>query len=350
MKKKISLSFILFVCFVLSIIYALFSIHYKIKHYGFSINPNSKVDVWLVEAKILYETIGGPVNISISVPNDKFILADTFTADEYTFEETNIENKKNVHFFKENAEAGKKEKIYYRILLLDNKNSNYPCIDDSAKEDVEKPYFNDGQLESAKKIIELAKNNTNNNDFITNLILMLNNKSNVPEIQTFLPLKTDTKDMFNVMKSFLALENIPVRMIRGVNLIEGKTFQRPDLLLEVYYNNEWRVYNLENGSVGMPNNFIVFQHGGNSLLDVEGGKDSKILFSVLKNNYYTLFLSKYKAELNSKEEFFKYSMYSLPIREQNILKIIATFPLALLVIVILGNRVGIITLGPFTPM
>ena len=131
MKKKISLSFILFVCFVLSIIYALFSIRYKIKHYGFSINPNNKVDVWLVEAKILYETIGGPVNISISVPNDKFILADTFTADEYTFEETNIENKKNVHFFKESAEAGKKEKIYYRILLLDNKNSNYPCIDDS---------------------------------------------------------------------------------------------------------------------------------------------------------------------------------------------------------------------------
>ena len=77
MKKKISVSFILFFCFILSIIYALFSIHYKIRHYGFSINPNSKVDVWLVEAKILYEALGGPVNISMSVPNDKFILADT---------------------------------------------------------------------------------------------------------------------------------------------------------------------------------------------------------------------------------------------------------------------------------
>ena len=350
MKKKISLSFILFVCFVLSIIYALFSIRYKIKHYGFSINPNSKVDVWLVEAKILYETIGGPVNISISVPNDKFILADTFTADEYTFEETNIENKKNVHFFKESAEAGKKEKIYYRILLLDNKNSNYPCIDDGAIEDVEKPYFNDGQLESAKKIIELAKKNTNDGDFITNLILMLNNRSNVPEIQTFLPLKIDQKDIFNIAKSLLSFENIPVRMIRGVKLVEGKTFQKADLLLEAYYNNEWKVYDLNTGSIGLPNNFIIFQHGGNSLLDVEGGKDSKILFSVLKNKYNTLFLSKYKAELNSAEGSFKYSMYNLPIREQNILKIIATFPLAILVIVILRNMVGIKTLGTFTPI
>ena len=139
-------------------------------------------------------------------------------------------------------------------------------------------------------------------------------------------------------------------MIRGVKLVEGKTFQKADLLLEAYYNNEWKVYDLNTGSIGLPNNFIIFQHGGNSLLDVEGGKDSKILFSVLKNKYNTLFLSKYKAELNSAEGSFKYSMYNLPIREQNILKIIATFPLAILVIVILRNMVGIKTLGTFTPI
>ena len=33
-------------------------------------------------------------------------------------------------------------------------------------------------------------------------------------------------------------------MIRGVKLVEGKTFQKADLLLEAYYNNEWKVYDL----------------------------------------------------------------------------------------------------------
>ena len=350
MKKKLSISFILFICFVLSAIYALFSINYKMKHYGFSINPNDKVNVWLIEAQITYEATGEPVKLSLTTPSDKFTLADTFTADGYKINEKHFKDKNIVDFTKDNVKQGDKEKIYYKVLILDNNIEKYNYKDEKFYGKVEKPYFDSNQLESAKKIIDISKSTNNDKDFISNLILILNKKPAIPEVQTFLPLKIDQKDIFNITKSFLSLENIPVRMIRGVKLIEGKTFQKPDLLLEAYYNNEWKVYDLENGSIGIPDNFIVFQHGGDSLLDVEGGKDSKILFSVLKNKYNTLFLSKYKAELSSSEETFKYSMYNLPIREQNILKIIATFPLAILVIVILRNMVGIKTLGTFTPI
>lgn len=71
---------------------------------------------------------------------------------------------------------------------------------------------------------------------------------------------------------------------------------------------------------------------------------------MLKNKYSALFLSKYKAELNSTGGSFKYSMYNLPIREQNVFKFISVFPLAILAIVILRNIIGIKTLGTFTPM
>ena len=43
-------------------------------------------------------------------------------------------------------------------------------------------------------------------------------------------------------------------------------------------------------------------------------------------------------------------MFNLPVREQNMLKIITVFPLAILSIVILRNIIGIKTLGTFTPM
>ncbi len=349
MKKKISLSLILFICFSLSFIYALYSIYYKTRYYGFSINPNDKINVWLVEAKITYEALGGPVKLSLTTPNNKNILADTTTADNYKITETHSNYRNIINFTKDNLKQGDIEKLYYKVLVLDNgfrpnhKNERF-----NGK--VEKPYFDDNQLKSAKKIVDIAKNTNNDKDFISNLISILNEKPAIPEVQTFLPLKIDQKDIFNIAKSLLSFENIPVRMIRGVKLVEGKTFQKADLLLEAYYNNEWKVYDLNTGSIGLPNNFIIFQHGGDSLLDIEGGKDSTILFSVLKNKYNTLFLSKYKAELNSAEGSFKYSMYNLPIREQNILKIIATFPLAILVIVILRNMVGIKTLGTFTPI
>lgn len=349
--KKLSVSWILFICFVLSVVYAVFSVGYKIKYFGFSINPNKNVDVWLVEAKISYIPTGDPVKITLTAPNNKMILGDLANAEGYSVNKRNLKNNKKIEFTKKKDLSNKEETLYYKVLLLENKNIEYNFPNNKPNFDnIEKPYFSESQIESAKSLLTLAKNTENEFDFISNLIIILNQKPPVAEVNTFIPLKTNQKVIFDVMKSLLALENIPVRMIRGVKLNEGKTFQKPDLLLEAYVDGKWNTYNLDDGSLGIPDNFLIFQNGGDSLLDIEGGKDSKILFSVLKNKYNALFLSKYKAELNSTENSFKYSMYNLPIREQNMFKFITVFPLAILAIVILRNIVGIKTLGTFTPM
>jgi len=350
-SKKLSVSWILFLCFILSVIYAISSIYYKIKYFGFSINPNENVDVWLVEAKISYTATGEPVKITLTTPNNKMILGDLANADGYQVNEEFLNDKKKIYFTKQKNIAGNQEKLYYKVLLLENKDIEYNFSNNKPNfSDIETPYFSDSQKESAKSLLNLAKNMSDNFDFISNLIMILNQKPTVAEVNTFLPLKTNQKKIFNIVKSLLALENIPVRMIRGVKLVEGKTFQKPDLLLEAYINNRWNVYNLNNGIVGIPDDFLIFQHGGDSLLDIEGGRNSKILFSVLKNKYNALFLSKYRAELNSTENIFKYSMYNLPIREQNMFKLITVFPLAILAIVLLRNIIGIKTLGTFAPM
>lgn len=349
--RRLSVSWILFGCFILSVIYAVFSIGYKIKYFGFSINPNENVDVWLVEAKVSYTATGDPVKITLTAPNNKMILGDLANAEGYEIDERPLKNKKKIQFAKNDNVAGRQEKLYYKVLLLENKNIKYDFSDSKPNFDnIEVPYFSESQKESAKSLLNLAKSMDGNFDFVSNLIMILNQKPAVAEVNTFIPLKTNQKKIFDIAKSLLALENIPVRMIRGVKLVEGKSFQKPDLLLEAYVNGKWNVYNLDNGVPGIPDDFLVFQHGGDSLLDIEGGKNSKVLFSVLKNKYNALFLSKYKAELNSTEESFKYSMYNLPIREQNMFKFITVFPLAILAIVVLRNIVGIKTLGTFTPM
>lgn len=47
---------------------------------------------------------------------------------------------------------------------------------------------------------------------------------------------------------------------------------------------------------------------------------------------------------------FDYSIYNLPLAEQNTLKWLSIFPLAILIIVLLRNVVGVKTMGTFTPM
>lgn len=346
--KKFSLSKILLCCFIISVIYVVFSINYKIKYFGFSINPHDETNVWLVEGAISYTATGEPIKITLNAPNNSTIIGDSINAEGYHVLEQKSKHRKIVEFTAEPKKEGSEEKIYYRVLLLEN--AKIDNVETNKKvPEVDMPYFDEAQQESANKILAYAKS-MSSGDIVSNLIKVLNQKPALEEVQTFIPLKVDQMEIFNIAKYILALENIPVRMIRGVKLQENKSFQKPDLLLEAYVNGEWKIYNLENGQTGIPENFLIFQNGGESLLDVEGGKNSKILFSVLKNKYSNLFLSKYKAKTNSMDSTFKYSMFNLPIREQNMLKVITVFPLAILSIVILRNIVGISTLGTFTPM
>ena len=346
--KKLSVSKILLCCFIISIFYTIFAIQYKIRYFGFSINPNAETNVWLVEGVISYTATGEPIKLTLNAPNNSTIIGDSITTEGYEITENKLKHRKVIELTAEPKKAGQEEKVYYRVLLLENAkldkvetNNEIPSIDI--------PYFDETQKNAANKLLTYAKSR-NSGDIVSNLIRILNQKPSIEEVQTFIPLKVDQTEIFNITKSILSLENIPVRMIRGVTLQENKSLQKPDLLLEAYVNGEWKIYNLENGKVGIPDNFLIFQNGGESLLDVEGGKNSKIVFSVLKNKYNTLFLSKYKAKTNSLDTSFKYSMFNLPVREQNMLKIITVFPLAILSIVILRNIIGIKTLGTFTPM
>ena len=152
------------------------------------------------------------------------------------------------------------------------------------------------------------------------------------------------------MIDLLAIKQIPARMARGVRLEEGKQAAEADLMLEAHDGHKWRLYDIRTGKAGLPKNFIVFQHGGKSLLDVQGGVDSKIRFSVLKSVTSSFKLAGHRAQLNNFGKMFDYSIYSLPLLEQNTLKWLMVFPLGILVVVLMRNVIGIPTMGTFTPM
>lgn len=95
---------------------------------------------------------------------------------------------------------------------------------------------------------------------------------------------------------------------------------------------------------------MVIQRGGDSLLDIEGGNDSVVKYSVLKSISSSFNLAQHRAKLANQKTWFDYSIYSLPLAEQNTLKWLMIFPLAILIIVLMRNVVGVQTMGTFTPM
>lgn len=163
-------------------------------------------------------------------------------------------------------------------------------------------------------------------------------------------MKKGQKDIAEATGNLLALRNVPTRMVRGIKLEENKKSFTPDLMLEAYTEGRWTLYDLKTGKKGLPENFVVIQRGGDSLLDIEGGNDSVVKYSVLKSISSSFNLAQHRAKLANQKTWFDYSIYSLPLAEQNTLKWLMIFPLAILIIVLMRNVVGVQTMGTFTPM
>ncbi len=330
---------------VMAIAYACFSCYYKIKYWGFTLSPKEMTDIWTVEAKVSFEALGGDVKVMLGTPsnNNGFeILSEEIVAKNYKV----VQNKENntIEFSAKNKQG--KQKLYYRLNIYED----IEKVSDEvmAPQKVERPILADDEKMQMSKIWELAE--LQEGDKVQTIIKTVNQEMANPSMSLVLPLNHTSKEFAEKIIQILSYKRIAARLVRAIKLEEGKKTEKPDIMLEAYLDGKWTLYDLNTANIGLPKKWVVFQRGGVSLLDVHGGEDSKVLFSVLKSVATPLKMAEFKAKNNRFLVPYEYSVYSLPILEQNTLKWLMIFPLAILIVVIMRNIVGVATMGTFTPM
>ena len=345
MKKLFTIRFVLSLFLLAATLFAAWGIYYKTHWWGFSLKPDAQTDVWTIEAHITFKPLKDQkIQVSMAVPEfgDEFkILAEDVVAKNYQVE------KKHGRLFLTPESVKGKQHIYYRVLLFDNEESRGKTSAKAPKKP-QKPIYDEEQKVAVEEILELSKNLSGND--VQKIIRLLNQVPADPTVVAFLPHSKTQKAMSEITRSLLDYKGIPNRQVRGIRLEENKKTYTPDLMLEAYLDGQWKIYDLTTGKKGLPKNFIIFQKGGTSLLDVIGGYDSSIKFSVLKSVRSTFDLAGHRAKLADTQKRFEYSMYSLPLLEQNTLKWFTIFPLGILIVVLMRNVVGMHTMGTFTPM
>ena len=346
MKNLFTVRKILTLCLFLSIIFTVFSVYYKITYWGFDFRPNRTASVWSIDAHISFKPTGEPVKVSMAVPTGaaKFkILNEDIIAKGYRIEK----NTDNGRIVLTSGPQKQDQDIYYRLTVYDNEEGRGK-LRENGVQIPRKPIYGEQQMQMAEEILAAA--DAFDGAWPQKIITLFNQEPMNPTLNAFLPVKMTEKQRVQIMIDLLAIKKVPARMARGVRLEEGKQAAEADLMLEAYDGHKWRLYDIRSGKAGLPKNFIVFQHGGKSLLDVQGGVDSKIRFSVLKSVTSSFKLAGHRAQLNNFGKMFDYSIYSLPLLEQNTLKWLMVFPLGILVVVLMRNVIGIPTMGTFTPM
>ncbi len=344
MKNSFSIRLFLSILLFISFCFSIYSIYYKTKYWGFSISPKQTSNVWIVETHINFLADNTPINVTLRIPskNRGFkVLEENITAKDYKHKKYS-----DRIVLSRSATTGE-QNLYYKLMVFDN-TLGKDKLRAPAPENIEKPFWNQQQLAQAKQILELSQKIEGNNN-IEKLIKFFNQEPIDPTLKSFLPVQYNQKTAIEFMCDLLALEDIPARIARGIKLEEGQTIN-PNLMLEAYTNGAWWLYNPQTGKQGLPDNFLVFQRGENSLLDVSGGTDSSIKFSIQKSITSSMNLASRRAKLSKNEGLFSYSIYNLPVAQQNTLKWLSVFPIGILIVVLMRNIVGIQTMGTFTPM
>ena len=148
----------------------------------------------------------------------------------------------------------------------------------------------------------------------------------------------------------LGRRGIPARLLRGISLDERRLQQQPAGYLDVYFDGAWHAFQAGTGREGLPAGFLILQRGGKSLYELSGGSHSSIRYSVTRVPAGAEPLNQIRSRLIGERGLPVLTLFALPAATQNMLQKLALLPLAILLIVVARNIVGIPTMGTFMPV
>ena len=347
MQTKTQLRLIILVLIVVGLGAAI----YKNQVLGFSFFPETKVNVWTIEAKITFMAEGGPVKVILNGADNTsnmMVLNHETVGEKYLFtKEESDDGGVNGVWEKESAEG--EQVIFYRTSAYRTGGS----IEKGAPAPISTTdliIFEGAAEEAANLLVQQIKEVGGDDPLaVAKNLLVLLNSAEKQSVQVLLQNSKKYGGFLELSRGLLARAGIHVIKVKGLFLAEESRGRNLSSLLEVYDNKKYQLIDPKTGEVRTSEDFILWQSGEQPLYEVTGGKDSSISFSTNSSKVFASRAS-IAAGKESGSKLIDFSIYSLPLAEQNTFKLLLLIPLGALVVVILRNLVGIQTSGTFMPI
>lgn len=319
---------------------------YKHQVLGFPILASEKETVWDIEAKIEFEADGGPVSVKMNLPDPNPARKVAFSkavAAGYDYEVVEEEGTRYGVWSSESAEG--LQTLYMRVetYFVDN-----PDTGDKSTALIE-PDFQGVLAEAAQRYVtELDTQELALEARVKQVLSDINAKGN-GDMAVLLQDTEKRSEQVSLAVKLLAMQNIPAQLSRGIFLADKKRKQSALFFLEVFDGQQWALFDPREESKVSWQEVIILQSAAEPLVEIFGGTGSSFTFSSLKQQR-PRFEAAVDAAAREHSAFVDFSIYSLPLAEQNAFKLLLLIPLGALVVVILRNLVGIRTSGTFMPI
>lgn len=325
---------------------------YKSQMLNLPVMPGVYQTVWTIEAKVEFQAQGEAVKVSLALPKSQAnmeVLDEVFSSSGYGFNIEESEGHERAVWAKRRAIG--KQALYYKLDVYRNPSaSDVPGAELPVS--VMPPDWSGtwraALRAAAASLIERSwAISSDRKTFVGQIIKAFNDPTNSDArlVRDSLP----DHSAVDALLDLLAVADVPAHILRGIYLEDDRSRISAQSLIEIYDGNNWLVFDPRTAKAGLPTNFLIWQRGDKSMLDVEGGSRSLVRFSILANNMPTREVALTQMGDDS-AAIIDYSIYSLPIEQQSIFKFILLVPVGALVVILMRVVVGIRTAGTFMPV
>ncbi len=310
--------------------------------------PGETRTIWNIDARIDFNATNEPIIASLSTPDiqaNYTRISQNAASPGYglSFLDNDLTNIAQWTI----REASGKQTLYYNIQVLEDERSTDKIIAElPALFDEE---YTDAVFTANNAIInEALKTSANAFSLTRELLKQLNAETVNQNVNLAL---THSANKTELLITLLNQADIPTKKIGALLLEDGRRRQHLIPLIEVFQEKNGtitsRLFDANLTAAVKRENLLLWDQSGTALLELMGGIDSKVSFSMIKQDQPVLSALLQQSE---NEHLFNFSIHSLPIEDQSLFKSILMIPLGVLIVVIMRVLIGLKTSGTFMPV
>ncbi len=322
---------------------------YKSSVLGVPFWRGEEVYDWQVEAKVTYFGIGKPTDVRLSLPKiagDRDVAGDSGSLVEKFYIERDADDYTAVW---STSKRDGSQALYFWVRFREGISRGVKDVP-GEPEDVDISELAGKYGVAANAIIEEAKGASGNPTSLFVELMQPYMREQVSQEYVLLKqyYKKEHRQSAAMMMAIdlLNLAGIPARKAYGVILDRDLGAQSPVPLVEFYDGANWKVRDPQEAATVLDGRkMFVWQRGGKSLLDVTGGENSAVTFTVASERVP-------QATLTDLQEtpLLVSTVLGLPLAERSVFRYIVLIPLGAFVVVLMRNIIGVPTLGTFMPV
>ena len=299
--------------------------------------------VWMVEARVDFQGRDEPASVSLHVPEQPpgfRIITEQAASPGYGFSivENNSSRKAEWHKRDVNGE----QTLYFKAQFVPDPDS--PPHRPAQTPEPEQQFWQEPEATAVRELLSQARERSSSPQSLTRELIQLMQPGSETQNTTLL---ASADNNLQLMVRMLNHAGIAARTADGLRLEDARRRQPLQPFLQIYDGEQWLTFNPRTGEQGVPENLLLWRQGSESLLDVMGGDDSRVSFSMIRQTVPALQLANMEASDNGLGVL---GFYQLPIEEQSMFRMLLLLPLGALIVAFMRIIVGIRTSGTFMPV